>query len=130
MHPTNRAEVRVAQRNKTRVLLRSSFAKQNFARRVSRVEIGRCGRTMNDLENPENPGSCSSYYALLVAFKTMKERCQQLQTRLAAVEQENVCLRLECGRDMSTAVVKADDNNADRDVVQTLQVREITHYLA
>ncbi|EFN76573.1 hypothetical protein EAI_03047 [Harpegnathos saltator] len=85
---------------------------------------------MNDIENSENSGSFRSYYALLVAFKTMKERCQQLQTRLAAVEEENVCLRLECGRDTSTAVVKADtiDNDADKGMIEMLQkkIEELT----
>ncbi|XP_014467665.1 PREDICTED: uncharacterized protein LOC106740796 [Dinoponera quadriceps] len=82
---------------------------------------------MSDIENPENPDSPRSYYALLVAFKTMKERCQQLQTRLTMVEEENVCLRLKCGRDASTDVTRADGNNADKDV-QTLQekVEELT----
>lgn len=73
-------------------------------------------------ENPNNSGTFGSYYALLVAFTTMKERCQQLQTRLAAVEEENVCLRLECGRDTSTAVVRVADDGS-RSPTQTLQVR-------
>lgn len=77
---------------------------------------------MNDVENAEND-TFGSYCALLVAFKTMKERCQQLQTRLAVVEEENMCLRLECGRDMSTAVVKVDKN--DRSALQILQVRQV-----
>lgn len=72
---------------------------------------------MNDVENAEND-TFGSYCALLVAFKTMKERCQQLQTRLVAVEEENMCLRLECGREM--AVVKVD--KSDRSALQTLQV--------
>lgn len=55
----------------------------------------------------------------------MKERCQQLQARLAAVEEENVCLRVECGRDMSTAVMKTNDNDVDRGALQTLQVCKI-----
>ncbi|XP_071562158.1 protein spindle-F isoform X2 [Temnothorax nylanderi] len=80
---------------------------------------------MNDAESAEND-TFGSYCALLVAFKTMKERCQQLQTRLAVVEEENVCLRLECGRDMSTAIVKVD--KSDRSALQTLQekVEELT----
>jgi len=52
----------------------------------------------------------------------MKERCQQLQTRLATVEEENMCLRLECGRDMTTAVVK---DKSDKSTLQTLQVRQV-----
>ncbi|KAH0952496.1 hypothetical protein HN011_001015 [Eciton burchellii] len=81
---------------------------------------------MNDTTgNTEN--IFGSYYALLVAFKTMKERCQQLQTRLAAVEEENICLRLECGRDASTAIVKIDGND-DRSALHTLQgkIEELT----
>lgn len=80
---------------------------------------------MNDTENAENV--FGSYCALLVAFKTMKERCQQLQTRLEAVEEENICLRLECGRDASTAAVKVDSSD-DRSALQTLQekVEELT----
>lgn len=70
-------------------------------------------------ENLEND-NFGSYHALLIAFKTMKERCQLLQTRLAAVEEENLCLRLECGKDMSTAVVRVSGNN-DKAVIQTLQ---------
>ncbi|KAL0104803.1 hypothetical protein PUN28_016443 [Cardiocondyla obscurior] len=80
---------------------------------------------MNDVENAEND-PFGSKYALLVAFKTMKERCQQLQTRLAAVEEENMCLRLECGKDMSTAVVRVD--KSDKSALQALQekVEELT----
>lgn len=61
-----------------------------------------------------------SQCALQVAFQTMKERCQQLRTRLAAVEEENVCLRLECGKDTSSAVVRANDHNG-KTVIQMLQ---------
>lgn len=80
---------------------------------------------MNDIENGETD-TFGSYCALLVAFKTMKERCQQLQTRLATVEEENMCLRLECGRDMTTAIVKVDKN--DRSPLQSLQekIEELT----
>ncbi|KAL2730475.1 protein spindle-F isoform X2 [Vespula maculifrons] len=73
---------------------------------------------MDMKDNPEND-NFGSYHALLIAFKTMKERCQQLQTRLAAVEEENLCLRLECGNDRSTAIVKVNSN--DKAVIQTLQ---------
>ncbi|KAI4493833.1 hypothetical protein M0804_002009 [Polistes exclamans] len=73
---------------------------------------------MDIKENSEND-HVESYHALLIAFKTMKERCQQLQTRLAVVEEENLCLRLECGKDMSTAIIKVNGN--DKAVIQTLQ---------
>ncbi|XP_012527884.1 uncharacterized protein LOC105831935 [Monomorium pharaonis] len=80
---------------------------------------------MNDVEVPEND-TFGSYCALLVAFKTMKERCQQLQMRLAAVEEENMCLRLECGRDVTAPIVKVD--KSDRSTLQILQekVEELT----
>ncbi|KAL6435397.1 hypothetical protein ACFW04_005407 [Cataglyphis niger] len=72
-------------------------------------------------ENPENITS-ESFYALVVAFETMKERCQRLQTRLTAVEKENMCLRL--GRDASTAIVKADNSN-DESTLQE-KIEELT----
>ncbi|XP_020279662.1 protein spindle-F isoform X3 [Pseudomyrmex gracilis] len=67
-----------------------------------------------------------SNYALVAAFKTMKERCQQLQTRLAAVEEENKCLRLECNKSMAMAVV--NDNSGDRNDLKLLheKVEELT----
>lgn len=58
-------------------------------------------------ENLENV-TPESFCALLVAFETMKERCQRLQTRLAVVEKENIRLKLECGRDTT---MKADNSN-------------------
>ncbi|KYM97781.1 PREDICTED: protein spindle-F [Cyphomyrmex costatus] len=78
-----------------------------------------------NVENLEND-TFGSYCALLVAFKTMKERCQQLQTRLTTVEEENICLRLECGRDLTTAVVKVD--KSDKSALQILQekIEELT----
>ncbi|XP_015588461.1 protein spindle-F [Cephus cinctus] len=78
-----------------------------------------------------------SEYALQLAFQTMKERCQQLQNRLAVVEEENLCLRLECGKDTSTAVVRGNASS-ERTVVQTLQEKvedltkqksQLTHYI-
>ena len=84
---------------------------------------------MNDMEQSENSNNekCGSYYALLVAFKTMNERCQQLETRLAIVEEENMCLRLECGKDESAAITKTADNS-EKTIVQTLKekVEELT----
>lgn len=77
---------------------------------------------MSDMEQSENVDNekYGSYYALLVAFKTMNERCQQLETRLATVEEENMCLRLECGKDESAAITKVNDN--EKTIVQTLKV--------
>lgn len=89
--------------------------------KVNKVKIE--SYAMSDVENPEND-IFGSYYALLVAFKTMKERCQQLQIRMAAVEAENVCLRLQCGKDLSSAIVKVEDSG-DKSALQMLQVCEI-----
>lgn len=94
---------------------------------------------MSDTDLPDHPegDNFESYYALLAAFQTMKERCQQLQARLATVEEENVCLRLECGKDMSTAIVKMNDND-EKTVVQALQIKveeltkqrsQLTHHI-
>ncbi|XP_017886483.1 protein spindle-F [Ceratina calcarata] len=77
---------------------------------------------MNDMEQSENMDSekFGSYSALLVAFKTMNERCQQLQLRLSTVEEENMHLRLECGKDKSTTITKSP-NNSEKSVVDTLR---------
>ena len=40
-------------------------------------------------------------HALQIAFQTMQERCQQLQKRLAAVEEENLSLRVQQGIETS-----------------------------
>ncbi|XP_029156873.1 protein spindle-F isoform X1 [Nylanderia fulva] len=74
-------------------------------------------------ENLENV-TPESYYALLVAFETMKERCQRLQTRLVAAEKENMRLKLECSRNSSTAVVKAN-NSSDESTLQE-KIEELT----
>lgn len=74
---------------------------------------------MNSIEYSDND-IFGSYNALLVAFKTMKDRCQQLQARLTIVEEENACLRLECGKDMSTAIIKLNDDN-EKTPLQILQ---------
>lgn len=66
-------------------------------------------------ENLENV-TPESFCALLVAFETMKERCQRLQTRLAVVEKENIRLKLECSRDTSTAM--KTDNGSDESTLQ------------
>ncbi|XP_058834795.1 protein spindle-F [Topomyia yanbarensis] len=41
-----------------------------------------------------NSSSPSSHYALHVALQTMKDRCQTLQKRLSALEEENLSLRM------------------------------------
>ena len=73
------------------------------------------------IEIPEDD-NLESQYALRVAFQTMKERCQHLQARLAAVEEENVCLRLECGKDGSADAVR-NKLNSEEDEVLILRVR-------
>lgn len=82
-----------------------------------------------DMEQSENPdtGKLSSYYALLVAFKSMNERCGQLERRLASVEEENMCLRLECGKMRSAAITETTGDN-EKKIVQTLKekVEELT----
>ncbi|XP_012283258.1 protein spindle-F [Orussus abietinus] len=87
-----------------------------------------------ELSSDENFGS---QYALQVAFQTMKERCQHLQSRLDAVEEENVHLRLECGKDTSAAVIHANESNekslvqALRDKIEDLtkQKSQLTHHI-
>lgn len=81
---------------------------------------------MEQLENPET-GKLSSYYALLVAFKSMNERCGQLERRLVSVEEENMRLRLECGKVRSAATTETTGDNEEK-IVQTLKekVEELT----
>lgn len=52
--------------------------------------VNRLERSMETNENTTN----SKNYALHVALQTMKERCQHLQSRLSAVEEENLTLRM------------------------------------
>ncbi|XP_053977599.1 protein spindle-F isoform X3 [Hylaeus anthracinus] len=84
---------------------------------------------MSDMDHSENldDDKHSSYYALRVALKTMKERCRQLETRLTIVEEENMCLKIECAKNESTAIVKVNDNN-EKTIVQNLkeEVEELT----
>ncbi|XP_076300806.1 C2H2-type zinc binding domain-containing protein spindle-F isoform X2 [Lasioglossum baleicum] len=82
-----------------------------------------------DMEQSENSdtGKLSSYYALLVAFKSMNERCGQLERRLASVEEENMRLRLECGKVGSAVITETTGDNEEK-IVQTLKekVEELT----
>jgi len=122
---SDKTGIRLSKRNLVKRRAKYVSARYEIQRIETRLssEPNRSNRTMNDTTgNTEN--IFGSYYALLVAFKTMKERCQQLQTRLAAVEEENMCLRLECGRDASTAIVKIDGND-DRSALHTLQVHKL-----
>jgi hypothetical protein len=52
-----------------------------------------------------------SQYALQLAFQTMNERCQQLQTRLVTVEEENICLRQQYEKNKSMAISKLSGEN-------------------
>lgn len=49
---------------------------------------------MTTPEKDNCSSSSSSHYALHVALQTMKERCQNLQKRLSALEEENLSLRM------------------------------------
>lgn len=87
---------------------------------------------MNDTEKSEDleNGKFGSNYALWIAFKTMNERCQQLEKRIATVEEENMCLRLECGKDESAFIASTDDGSNEKTIVQTLkvcQIQELTY---
>ncbi|XP_067014642.2 paramyosin [Anabrus simplex] len=53
-----------------------------------------------------------SHYALQVALQTMKERCQQLQQRLAVVEGENLSLKVEVEKCHSLSSGKNNDGNS------------------
>ncbi|KAJ8870676.1 hypothetical protein PR048_029700 [Dryococelus australis] len=60
--------------------------------------------------------SVASQYALQVALQTMKERCQQLQQRLAAEEEENLRLRMTL---TSVRNCSGDENESDDEKVIT-----------
>lgn len=62
-----------------------------------------------------------SQHALQVAFETMKERCKQLQARLATVEEENTSLRLNYVKKKSNDLVKINGIN-EKNVIQKQQV--------
>jgi regulator of replication initiation timing len=85
-----------------------------------------------------------SHYALQVALQTMKERCQQLQQRLAAVEQENLRLRIDNRRRRSDSActITADaltnesedsktriDSLEEKVATLTRQKSRLTHHL-
>lgn len=66
-----------------------------------------------------------SYDALQIAFQTMKERCQQLQSRLSIVEKENEFLRRQNIKKDSIDEVKKFDQTVreDSNTIQTEQVK-------
>ena len=70
---------------------------------------------MSELEDSHHE-NLDSQYALQIAFQTMKERCQNLQARLAAVEEENIRLRLECGNDDIT-IAERGKGDSENDVL-------------
>lgn len=103
----------------------------------------------NDLDHsPCRPKSVEeavgSHFALQVALQTMKERCQHLQQRLAAVEEENLRLRIENRRrrSESAGTVTADaltdesedsktriDSLEEKVAMLTRQKSQLTHHL-
>lgn len=64
--------------------------------------------------------SFGSHFALQVALQTMKERCQQLQQRLIAVEGENLSLRVELEKS-NGQLVKSDKEEDHSSPVGELQ---------
>lgn len=85
-----------------------------------------------------------SHFALQVALQTMKERCQHLQQRLTAVEEENLRLRIENRRRRSdsagTVIADTSTNDSEdsktrieglEEKVATLtrQKSQLTHHL-
>lgn len=107
------------------------------------------GTKASDLnQSPFRPKSVEeavgSHFALQVALQTMKERCQHLQQRLAAVEEENVRLRIENRRRKSDSActVAADaftnesedsktriDGLEEKVAMLTRQKSQLTHHL-
>ncbi|XP_063218091.1 protein spindle-F [Bacillus rossius redtenbacheri] len=94
--------------------------------------------SVEDKESPRNsPGGRSkdkhktpavetlgSQYALQVALQTMKERCQQLQQRLAAEEEENLRLRMTL---TSVKNLSGDENESDDEkIILRSPRREVT----
>jgi len=85
-----------------------------------------------------------SHFALQVALQTMKERCQHLQQRLTAVEEENLRLRIENRRrrsDSAGTVIADTSTNESEDsktriegleekvATLTRQKSQLTHHL-
>ncbi|XP_015124808.1 protein spindle-F [Diachasma alloeum] len=76
---------------------------------------------------PVGEESTAAQHALQIAFQTMQERCQQLENRLAAVEEENVRLRVEKGTDLDPDIASIDISS-EAVTIQRLQekVEELT----
>ncbi|KAK7872187.1 hypothetical protein R5R35_001748 [Gryllus longicercus] len=81
--------------------------------------------------------SFGSHFALQVALQTMKERCQQLQQRLIAVEGENLSLRVELEKTnvkLTGSDKQEDDGNASDELHQQVaqlqrQKSQLTHHI-
>ncbi|KAH0560573.1 protein spindle-F [Cotesia glomerata] len=73
--------------------------------------------------------------ALQIAFQTMQERCHQLENRLAAVEEENIKLRIEKGKEVSYELVIPNDDPLTVQQLQekieelTKQKSQLTHHV-
>uniref|UniRef100_A0A1B6DK04 UBZ1-type domain-containing protein n=2 Tax=Clastoptera arizonana TaxID=38151 RepID=A0A1B6DK04_9HEMI len=82
--------------------------------------------TVNPGRIPDNK---ASRYALQLALQTMRERCQHFQTRLSAVEEENLKLHLE-RLNCNINETKSDTARLEEQVAQlTRQKTQLTHHI-
>ncbi|XP_043482091.1 protein spindle-F [Leptopilina heterotoma] len=81
---------------------------------------------LSTLEAAAQEENLHSQFALQVAFQTMKERCQHFQARLAAVEEENIRLRLECGKEVAAIAEKSRKDTKDEISILKEKVEELT----
>lgn len=72
--------------------------------------------TMDDVDN------VAALRALQIAFQTMQERCHQLENRLAAVEEENIRLKIGKASDDCTDIVVCQKENDEPPTISLLQV--------
>lgn len=90
---------------------------------------------LNNLEVKKSQEELASNYALQVALQTMKERCQQLQTRLSSVEEENLQLKIEKQRYMrqenkQTTITSCDIDKLQEQIAQlSRQKAQLTHHI-
>ena len=63
-----------------------------------------------------------SKYALQIAFQTMKERCQHLQSRLLTVEEENTALRQQC--EIINTITMISGGDEKNNIIQNQQVHQ------
>ncbi|KAK0093188.1 hypothetical protein PV326_014123 [Microctonus aethiopoides] len=71
--------------------------------------------TMDDVDN------LAALRALQIAFQTMQERCHQLENRLAAVEEENIRLKIGKSSDDCTDIVVGQKENDEPPTISLLQ---------